>query len=111
MLARSKMLVARRLLVSVASTTTNSQAACSRISASLPPAVNATMPPPIMDSKIARPHAFLDGASKDALTAQNQRKMILPLVQALPLALQHHAWINSLLDLMIADNLLVFAFL
>merc|ERR1712025_558125 len=85
------MLAARRLLVSVASTMISSQAVCSRISVSLPPAASATMPPLIMDSKIARPHASLDGASKDALIAQNQRKMILPLVQASPLALQHHA--------------------
>merc|ERR1712203_480346 len=112
MLARSRMLAARRLLVSVASTMISSQAVCSRISVSLPPAVSATMPLPIMDSKIARPHASLDGANKDALTAQNQRKMILPLVQASPLALQHHAWINSLLDwLRIADIFMPFAFL
>merc|ERR1712227_656730 len=70
---------------------TSSQAVCSRISASLPPVVSATMPPLIMDSKIARPLASLDGASKDALTAQNQRKMISPVAQALQLPLQHHA--------------------
>merc|ERR1711907_256899 len=92
------MLAARRLLVSAASTMTSSQAACSPISASLLPAASATTPLLIMDSKIARPRASLDGASQDALTAQNQRKTTLPLVQALPPALQHHAWINSLLD-------------
>merc|ERR1712178_427727 len=48
--------------------------------------------------KIARLHASLDGASQDAFPAQNQRKTILPLAQALPLALQNHAWINSSLD-------------
>merc|ERR1712151_863636 len=94
-----------------ASTTTSSQAACSRISASLLPALRATMPLPIMDSRIARLHASLAGANRDALTAQNQRRMTSPLAQALPLALQHHAWINSLLDcLKLVDNLSAFAF-
>merc|ERR1712232_640653 len=95
-----------------ASTMTSSQAACSRISASLLRALSATMPLPIMDSRIARLHASLAGANRVASTAQNQRKTTSPLAQASPLALQHHAWINSLLDLLrIADNLSAFAFL
>merc|ERR1712151_1397213 len=72
--------------------TTNSPLACSLTSESLPAALSATMPLPIMDSKIARPHASLDGARVAASTVPSQHRMTLQHALDSQRALHSHAW-------------------
>merc|ERR1712203_967753 len=97
---RSRMLAARRLLDSVVLITTSSLLASSPTSASLPLALSATMPPQTTASRTARQHASWAGASQAAWTAPSQRRMTSPHAQDSPLAPPHHAWTNSLLDLL-----------
>merc|ERR1739845_305652 len=61
-------------------------------SASAPRARSATLSLPIMDSRIARVLASLDGASKAALTALHRHRLIFQPAPASPQGRQRLAW-------------------
>merc|ERR1712139_385896 len=77
MLARSRMLAARRPSASAALTMTNSPAVCRVILASAPPAVSATTLWQTMASRTAKQHASSDGASLAASAALSQPRTTL----------------------------------